>query len=173
MIPEWVWGIAVVVLLFGFVIFRGAPYVPTKRRPLEEAFDRLYPLSEKDTLVDIGSGDGLVLRAAAKRGARAVGYELNPLLVVISKLVSRNSLITIRLADFWRVALPPETTIIYTFGESRDIKRMYKKAEETASMYDKKIYFMSFGFGVPGKKPYKQEGLFYLYLVKPLHRGRA
>lgn len=161
------------VLLFGFVVVRGAPYVPTKRRPLERAFDDLYPLSDSDTLVDIGSGDGIVLRAAAKRGATAIGYELNPILVLVSRMISRSPNIEVRLADFWRVKLPAETTIIYTFGESRDILRMYKKAEETAKNHKKDVYFMSFGFPVPGKKPQKFDGSFYLYRVKYLHRKEA
>ncbi len=169
----WLWIGALIVLVFGLVTLRGAPYVPTKRRPLEKAFDELYPLSAKDTLVDIGSGDGLVLREAAKRGARAIGYELNPFLVVISKIISRDPLITIRLADFWRVTLPSETTVIYTFGESRDIKRMYKKAEQTALAHQKEIVFISFGFKVPGQKVAKHDDSFFLYIIKPLQRRRA
>jgi hypothetical protein len=173
MITLWIWVGVVIVALFGFAALRGAPYVPTKRRPLEKAFDELYKITEDDTLIDIGSGDGLVLREAAKRGAKAIGYELNPILVLISKALSRNPRITIYLADFWRATLPAETTIIYTFGESRDIKRMYQKAEQTAWVHNKEIYFLSFGFKVPGKKPLKQDELFFLYRIKPLQRRRA
>lgn len=164
------WVFLGIVLVFGLVVLRGAPYVPTKRKALDKAFDVLYPLSDKDVVVDIGSGDGVVLRAAARRGARAVGYELNPFLVVISRMLSRSPLIRIRLADFWYVDLPQETTVIYTFGESRDIKRMYEKAELTALAHQKEIYFMSFGFKVPGVKHVKYDGSFYLYRIKPLQR---
>jgi len=170
---SWLWIIFFVVVSFGFVVLRGAPYVPTKRKPLQEALDNLYPLGENDVLVDIGSGDGIVLREAAKRGARAIGYELNPLLVLISRLLSRSPLITIRLGDYLYATLPEETTVIYTFGESRDIRRMYQKAEQTATLHGKHLYFLSFGFKVPGKKPVKDNGLFYLYKLKPLHRGKA
>lgn len=163
--PIWAWVLILVVGLFGFAALRGAPYVPTKHRPLKKAFTTLYPLSDKDTLVDIGSGDGVVLREAARHGARAIGYELNPILVLISKLISRSPLISIRLADFWLVTLPEETTVVYTFGESRDIKKMYAKAERTAKQYDKHMHFISFGFPVPGKKYIKHDGLFYLYKI--------
>lgn len=165
------WVLLVPVALFGLVVLRGAPYVPTKRRYLEKALTDLYPLTDKDTLVDIGSGDGVVLRTAARRGAKAVGYEINPILVVISRLLSRSPLISVRLMDFWYADLPRDTTIIYTFGEARDIKRMYEKAELTALAHNKVIYFMSFGFDVPGKKAFKYDGSFYLYKVKPLQRG--
>lgn len=164
----WLLLLAAIVVLFGLVVIRGAPYVPTKRRLLDKAFDETYPLSSKDVLVDIGSGDGVVLRAAAARGARAIGYELNPILVVVAKLLSRSDLISVRFADFWHVLPPEETTIMYTFGESRDIKRMYEKARQTSNHYKKELYFMSFGFAVPGQKHMKYDGSFYLYRITPL-----
>ena len=161
------WVALGIILLFGFVVFRGAPYVPTKRKMLDKAFDTLYPLTKNDVLVDIGSGDGVVLRAAAERGARAIGYELNPLLVIVSRLLSRNSLVSVRFADFWLAELPKETTVIYTFGEARDIKRMYEKAKQTAARCKKDVYFISFGFEVPGVKHAKYDGSFYLYKISP------
>lgn len=156
-----------VLLMFGLVVFRGAPYVPTRRKFLEGAFDNLYKLGKDDVLVDIGSGDGVVLRAAATRGARAIGYELNPVLVIVSRLISRNPLISVRFADFWRVELPRETTVIYTFGESRDISKMYEKAVQTAARHKKTIHFISFGFAVPDEEPIKQDKSFYMYKIVP------
>lgn len=146
------------------------PYVPTKRGPLEKAFDDLYPIGSSDLLVDIGSGDGLVLRSAAKRGARAVGYELNPILVLVSRMLAKSPLISTELADYRYVTFPAETTIVYTFGESRDIKKMYKKAQQTADSNKRQIYFMSFGFKVPGEKSIKSDGKFFLYRIKPLQQ---
>lgn len=164
--------IGVIVLLFGVVVFRGAPYVPTRKRDLQAAFSTLYPLGVADLLVDIGSGDGVVLREAARRGARAVGYELNPLLVVLSRWLSRSSpaQVTIHLADFWFASLPPETTIVYTFGESRDIVKMYRKVQGEATRLSKSLYFMSYGFVVPGQIVLRTEGPCHLYLVEPLQR---
>ncbi len=100
----WLWLLGGLVVVFGIVVFRGAPYVPSQRRQLAIAFDELYPLGHTDMLVDIGSGDGIVLREATRRGAKAVGYELNPILVIISKLLSRNDVrVRVELADFWFV----------------------------------------------------------------------
>ena len=164
------WIIVAIVLVFGLVVFRGAPYVPTRKRDLERAFDELYPITKKDVLVDIGSGDGVVLRQAAQRGARAVGYELNPVLVVISRLLARPyaPLITIRLADFWLVQLPRDVTIVYTFGESRDIRKMYTKVVQEATRLQKSIYFMSYGFSVPDANPVARNQVAYLYEASPL-----
>ncbi|MNH50397.1 hypothetical protein D3C73_20110 [compost metagenome] len=165
-----VWIAVGILALFGFVVLRGAPYVPTKKRDLEQAFDELYPLNKTDVLVDIGSGDGVVLRQAAKRGAKAVGYELNPLLVLISKLLARRygSLITIRLVDFWLTRLPDDVTIVYTFGESRDIRKMYNKVVQEATRLHKPIYFMSYGFAVPAVAPVAKNRVAYLYKASPL-----
>jgi len=58
-------AVAAVVLLFGFVAFTGAPYVPSRRRDLQKAFDELYRLKKTDVLVDIGSGGGASAKATA------------------------------------------------------------------------------------------------------------
>ena len=170
----WLWPLLAIVFLFGFVVFRGAPYVPSRKRELIDAFERLYPLGSHDTLVDIGSGDGIVLREAAKRGAHAIGYELNPALVLISRLLSRgNRRVTIHLADFWAVQLPAETTVVYAFGESRDITKMAQKVENEAVRLGKTLAFISYGFAVPGRMPIKKVGAYYLYQFVALHTGEA
>lgn len=162
------WIAAAIVLTFGFVVFRGAPYVPTRKRDLDRAFDDVYPLADTDVLVDIGSGDGVVLRQAAKRGATAIGYELNPILVLISRFLSRNQPnVRVVLADFWRAKLPDDTTIVYTFGETRDIGKMCRKVEREATRLKRPLYFMSFGFPVEGRDVVKPDRGFYLYRILP------
>lgn len=167
--PLWLIFPAIIVALFLLTVLRGAPYVPSRRADLKRAFTELYPLTKKDLLVDIGSGDGVVLRQAAACGARALGYELNPILVAISKVLSRKfgDQIQIKLADFWYVKLPPETTIVYTFGESRDINRMYEKVKQEASRLQKPLYFISYGFEVADAKELKTDKSFHLYHVTP------
>ncbi|MDB5186842.1 MAG: hypothetical protein JWM07_314 [Candidatus Saccharibacteria bacterium] len=170
----WFWLLFAVVVIFGFVVFRGAPYVPSRKKELAKAFDELYRLSAKDVLVDIGSGDGIVLREAAKRQARAIGYELNPVLVVISQMLSRRQpLVETCLADFWFVRLPPETTVVYVFGESRDITKMAKKVADEAKRLKKTLAFISYGFVVPGQTPVKKVGAYYLYRFTPLQTDEA
>lgn len=169
-----IWIILAIVVLFGIVVFRGAPYVPSKPRDLAKAFDEVYPLTSDDVLVDIGSGDGMVLRAASRRGAKAVGYELNPILVLITKLLSHGDHnVTVKVADFWRVHLPDDTTIVYTFGDSRDIRKMAALVEHEADRLGKNLYFMSYGFAVPGYTPVKAGTTHYLYQFGPLQRKKA
>ena len=168
------WLVGGVVLVFGLVVLRGAPYVPSKPKDIKLAFTELYPLTEADTLIDIGSGDGIVLRAAARCQAKAIGYELNPILVVIAKILSRNQPnVDVKWADFWRVKLPEATTVVYTFGESRDIAKMATKVANEATRMGHPLAFISYGFAVPGLEPVKAVGMHYLYRFSPLQNREA
>lgn len=170
----WFWLLFAVILVFGFVVFRGAPYVPSRKKELVRAFNELYPLDEYDVLIDIGSGDGVVLREAARQGARAIGYELNPILVLISRMLSRHQpRIKTYLADFWFVQLPSETTVVYVFGESRDITKMASKVAQEAKRLNKPLAFISYGFAVPNIQHVKKVGAYYLYQFDALHTDGA
>jgi hypothetical protein len=59
----------------------GGPYVPSRKKSVDSMI-RIARLTNKSVIYDLGSGDGRVLFAAAKIGARAVGIEMNPYLVL-------------------------------------------------------------------------------------------
>lgn len=169
-----IWLLGFAALSFGFMALTGAPYVPSKKGDVRRAFDDLYPLGANDTLVDIGSGDGIVLREAAKRGAKAVGYEIHPVLVLISRWLSRQQPgVTVHLGSFWRAELPLETTVVYTFGDSRDITRMARKVEQAATQLGRPLFFISYAIAVPEFEPIRQVGAHYLYKVEPLQPEKA
>ena len=164
----------IVVACFLLTVLVGAPYVPTKRRDIVAVFDDLYKISEKDLLVDIGSGDGVVLREAARRGARAIGYEINPFLVMISHVLCRKFPHTqTKLANFWHISVPRETTVIYTFGESRDIERMARWVERQATYVGRPLYFLSYAFTLKNHKPVRTSATFALYKIQPLQGHKA
>lgn len=174
----WLWIVGAIILLFGFVVFRGAPYVPSHRRFVKTALTELYELSEKDTLVDLGSGDGIVLRVAAEQGARAVGYELNPALVLISQLLARgNENIETHLGDMWLVEIPDDTTVVYAFSVSRDMKKLERKVQQAANRLDRSLWLITYGLPIKGKKPTKELYAHRLYLFdptkNPLQSGQA
>ncbi|MGH7139718.1 MAG: SAM-dependent methyltransferase [Pirellulales bacterium] len=55
-----------------------APFVRTPDQIVEEMLDMAAP-REDETLYDLGCGDGrIVVRAAAKYGCRAVGFDIDP-----------------------------------------------------------------------------------------------
>lgn len=168
------WIFAAVVLLFGFVVFRGAPYVPSHKREVVRAFDELYKITSSDVVVDFGSGDGVILRLATARGARAIGYELNPALVMVSRFLSRQSKKTkVHLGDFWFAPLPEETTLVYGFMVERDIEKMAKKLQSEANRLGRPLYFMSYGSAVKDHPKLKELGAHHLYRFNPLQRAKA
>ena len=59
-------------------------WVPTPPALIEKMLD-LAAVTPRDYLVDLGSGDGVTVIAAAKRGVRALGIEYDPRLVELSK----------------------------------------------------------------------------------------
>jgi SAM-dependent methyltransferase len=58
-------------------------WVPTPPKVVEYMLD-VAKVTAQDFVIDLGSGDGRIVLAAAKRGARAVGVELNKDLVQLS-----------------------------------------------------------------------------------------
>lgn len=58
-------------------------WVPTPPHVVEFMLD-IAQLTPKDFVVDLGSGDGRIVIAAGKRGARGIGVELNENLVALS-----------------------------------------------------------------------------------------
>ena len=59
-------------------------WVPTPPELIEKMLD-LAEVTGNDFVIDLGSGDGRNIIAAAKRGARALGVEYNPNLVQLSR----------------------------------------------------------------------------------------
>ncbi len=59
-------------------------WVPTPEALVEKMLD-MAKVTPKDYVIDLGSGDGRTVIAAAKRGAKALGIEYNPDMVELSK----------------------------------------------------------------------------------------
>ena len=59
-------------------------WVPTSQALVQKMLN-LAKVTASDYVIDLGSGDGRTVIAAAKRGARAVGIEYNPDMVELSK----------------------------------------------------------------------------------------
>ncbi len=59
-------------------------WVPTPRALVEKMLD-LAAVTSRDFVVDLGSGDGRVVIAAAKRGAHALGVEYDPNMVALAR----------------------------------------------------------------------------------------
>lgn len=67
-------------------IFLGVPFLPTHRKQAKKMME-LAEIKTGTKVIDLGSGAGRLLFLAAKNGATAIGYELNPFLVWWTRLV--------------------------------------------------------------------------------------
>lgn len=131
--------------------FLGAPYVPMKRNAVEVLFGQVLPAwaarrggtSSKAgplaglRLVDFGSGDGRLVAAAAKHGMHATGYELNPYLLLWSRLRCFRALRTgpgsgqLRWANVWSADLR-DADVVTVYGRPGDsfMEHAAKKLDE-------------------------------------------
>lgn len=146
------------VLSCGIVLF-GAPFVPTKKQQIEAALD-LLALKPGQTLYDLGAGDGRVAVAAAKRGLKVRGYELNFLLFVVALIRTHafRSHVTIRWANYWRADLSAADGV-FIFSAEAFMKRLDQKLGKAG----KRIRLASFAFRIPGKTPVREKSGVYLY----------
>lgn len=163
----WLLILAVVVavlICFSFVLLVGAPYLPTLTPQIKISLD-LVALKQGQTLLELGSGDGRVLFAAAEQGIRAVGYELNPLLVLYTKIraYKYKGLVEVRWGNFWHKQWP-QANGIFSFQLEKYMNRLDKKIVHEYP--GQKIKLVSFAFKVPNKKPVKSEGGVFLYEYK-------
>lgn len=152
------------VLLFGFVVFVGAPYLPTLPKQVDTGLD-LLGLEKGQTLLELGSGDGIVLKKAAQRGLQVIGIELNPLLVGIAYLRCwrYRKQVTIIWGDYWRVTWPYSDGM-YVFLLDKYMKKLDKKVIQYS--YGKKYALVSNAFKIPQKEAARTENGLYLYLYK-------
>jgi len=65
-------------------------WVPTPQATVDTMLD-LAKLTPKDYLIDLGSGNGVTVITAAKKGATAHGVEFNPDMVALSKRLAREA----------------------------------------------------------------------------------
>jgi hypothetical protein len=78
-------------------------WVPTPDALVEKMLD-MAKVTPSDFLMDLGSGDGKTVIAAARRGVRALGIEYNPDMVALSQQRAREAGVT-QLASFERADL--------------------------------------------------------------------
>lgn len=161
------WIAAAIFIVFGFVVFRGAPYVPSHRKYAKLALTKLYKLKSNDVLLDLGSGDGTILRIASKQGAMAIGYELNPVLVMITKFLARgDKKQRVALADMWLADFPADTTVVYAFSVSRDSAKLAAKLQQQATKHGHQIWCITYGAGLKDKELVKTLNAHCLYLFE-------
>ena len=139
----------------------GAFYYPSAPDRVKTIFDNLK-ISKKDTVVDLGSGDGRLLIAAAKLGAKAIGYEMNPALIHQSRQKIENlklsGLIEIKAKNFWKADLSSATIIcVYQFPKYvAKLEKILKKSKHP-------VIVVSNDYPFPNQKPYLIKNRIHFY----------
>jgi len=163
----------VIILGFGFMVFFGAPYVPSRRKYIRRIFEHVG-VGPDDVLIDVGSGDGVVLRTASSYGARAIGYEINPVLVLVARLLSASdSRVSVRLTNFWRTLLPNDTTIVYAFSVSRDEAKLTKLLQREAERLKRPLKLICYASPLKSKKAEDMFDAYHIYTFRPLQSKKA
>jgi predicted RNA methylase len=107
-----------------------APWWRTNERTAR-AMCKLAEVSKKDTVYDLGCGDGAALNIAAKEfGAKGVGIEIDPLRYLFSKIRFRlnglNKKVKILKNNFHKVDIS-EASIIFVYLVPKALERLKPK----------------------------------------------
>jgi len=154
-----------VYLVYTQFIHRGAVYYPSRNEAVRQMLS-LAEVGKGDTVIDLGSGDGRILIEAAKRGAKAIGYELNPVLVMLSKRNITKAGLSHRACvyckSFWLADFSKATVItLYQFPEYMD--KILKKLREANCS----LRVVSNRYPFPNLTCQKTKRKVYLYQINP------
>jgi len=99
-----------------------APYVPTVEEDVELMLD-VAGVGSDDYVIDLGSGDGRIVIAAARRGALAHGVEIEPPLIDVARRNARNAGVAERTAfvegDIFEADIADASVVtLYLFPEA-------------------------------------------------------
>lgn len=160
----------ILIIIFIFVLLvalasmiagiRGAIWVPVFTRDLKTIIGHMH--IQKGTVVyEFGSGDGRLLRMAARLGASATGYEINPFMAFIAKLLSLRSEVKIHVADAWTKSFS-SADIVFVFLMPQHMKRLGEKMQTELKPGATLVTYI---YPVPGMKHYRHAGNAYFYKI--------
>jgi protein-L-isoaspartate O-methyltransferase len=145
--------------------FMGPYYTASDRERIKNIL-ALTNLKKTDHLIDLGAGDGRIVVAAAKTGARATGIEINPIYFCRARRALTQHRLTspqakIILGDFWQHDLSPYSVVV-VYGISYMMKRLARKLARELKPDTRVI---SVYFKLPGWKIDEEKGDIRYYLV--------
>jgi hypothetical protein len=145
----------------------GAPWAPTRLPSVRRAFDDIG-IGRDDLVVDLGAGDGSILREAVSRGARAFGYELSPVMWLIGcTRMLRKKRISIHYGNFFNKKLPSDTTVVFLFLMPKHMERVGKYI--VSQNLTKNTLVLSYAFpfkNVSSTRTYREPKCAPLYLYE-------
>lgn len=140
----------------------GGPYAPIGAQRTEQLLS-ILKVKKNEVAADIGSGDGRIVIALAKKGAIAHGYELNPLLVWISRRKIKKAGLQkkafIHMTDMWRTNYK-DFDLVTVYLSPHIMGRLEKKLKKELKK-GARIAMNHYHF--PSWKYTKKSGNVYLY----------
>lgn len=138
--------------------FIGAPYLPSSRTAFRSVLENVPDLQREGVkMVDIGSGDGRLVLEATKRGMNAMGIELNPWLVFVSRLRMKlaGTKAPIVCMNAWKSTptlekFQPDLLTFYGRPGQGVMTRFGALAEELSDRTGKELIVASNKFPIPG-----------------------
>src|SRR3990167_3267249 len=150
------------IILFSFFfaidVFLDLPYVATKKEKVGTII-KLANIKRGETVIDLGSGDGRLLFAAAQKGAKAIGYEVNPYLVLFTKVkakILRENRVVVKKQSLWQADLK-KANVIFVYGRGKTMKRFEDFVFKNARKGTRIIVNTDLTKPFPTKKPTKSE----------------
>jgi SAM-dependent methyltransferase len=128
----------------------GAPWAPTRLPVVKRAFDVLE-VGEGDTVIDLGAGDGKILREAGRRGAAGLGYELSPIMWAVAMWRTRGlKRLQMRFKNFYKETLP-DATIVFAFLMPDNMSKV--RALLARQHLPSAKYFLAYAFPLKDAQP--------------------
>jgi cyclopropane fatty-acyl-phospholipid synthase-like methyltransferase len=151
-------------LLMLISIIVGVPFIPVKNNQTQKMI-ALANLKLGMTVIDLGSGAGQFLFKSAKLGANAIGYELNPILCIWTRILIflrglRNK-VKINCQSIYKANLS-NVDIVFTYLMPGPMEKL---ADKLFSELKPGAKIISFAFAIPDCTPLKQEGRIFVYLI--------
>jgi SAM-dependent methyltransferase len=145
-------------------------FVPTRESVADEML-KMAKVTSADVVYDLGSGDGrIVILAAQKYGARAVGIEISPRLVGIARQVAKEGEIEHRvsfeLGDLFEADISPATVVTLYLSPTVNAKLEPKLRKELRPGTRIVSHQFPIGDWAPEQSVRADDGtLIYLYIV--------
>jgi len=150
-------GFVVFIFYMCIAYFIGAPFVTTKNASAD-AMIRLAGIKKGTIVYDLGSGNGKLLLLAAKKGAKAVGYEINPMLVLLSILRGAPT----HWKNFWHADIR-DADVIFLYLIPWKMERLAEKLKKECK---KGTVVVSNSFIFPGWKIIRQDTANRVYVFR-------
>lgn len=158
------WILLAVYFFYTLVAIKfGAAPVPLPRSQVNRLIE-LADIKAGTRLVDLGSGDGRVLLAAAQRGAVCTGLEINPLLCWYSRFRVRlagYSSVSVVKENFWHYNLK-DVDVLTVFLVPHLMEKLSQKVR--LEMRPGSTVLVA-RYPFPHWNPVRQQGWIYMYRV--------